>query len=311
MKQDKVESAHLASTSKDKDKGKKRKKEATETTPQKKQQKKPVEPEGTDCYFCGVEGHKKKYCTNYHAWRAKKNMLLNLVCSEVNLISVPRHTWWIDSGATTHISVSMQSCLSCRKPSDGERYINVGDGKTVHVEAIGKFKLLLKTEFYLDLNETFIVLSFRRNVISISALDKSSYSCSFGNEKFNLFHDSKLASSGSLPGYDNLYLIDTIASFNESLHLSTRCIKKKLTSENSVALWHKRLGYISRWRIERLVSDEILNPLDFTDFDVCVNCIKNKQTNKRRFEANRTLNVLQLIHTNICGSFLTIGWNDQ
>ncbi|XP_024026759.1 uncharacterized protein LOC112093124 [Morus notabilis] len=37
MEQDKVESAHLASTSKDKDKGKKRKKEAAHTTPQKKQ----------------------------------------------------------------------------------------------------------------------------------------------------------------------------------------------------------------------------------------------------------------------------------
>ncbi|KAJ4724491.1 hypothetical protein OWV82_003478 [Melia azedarach] len=78
-----------------------------------------------------AEGHKKKQCTNYHAWRAKRSMLLNLVCSEVNLSSVPRHTWWIDYGATTHISVSMQGCLSCRKPNDVERYIYVGDGKTV------------------------------------------------------------------------------------------------------------------------------------------------------------------------------------
>ena len=37
----------------------------------------------------------------------KKGTLLNLVCSEVNLTSVPKHTWWIDSSATTHISVSM------------------------------------------------------------------------------------------------------------------------------------------------------------------------------------------------------------
>jgi len=141
LKQDKVESAELALTSKDKDKGKKRKKEAAYTALQKEQQKKPVEPEGTGCYFCGVEGHRKKHCTNYHAWRAKKGMLLSLVCSEVNITSVPRHTWWIDSGATTHISVSMQGCLSCRKPSDGERYIYVRDGKTAQVNAIGKFKL--------------------------------------------------------------------------------------------------------------------------------------------------------------------------
>ena len=72
-------------------------------------------------------------------------MLLNLVYSEVNLTLVPRHTWWIDSSATTHIIVSMQGCLSCRKLIDGERYIYVGDGKLVKVEAIGMFRLLLRT----------------------------------------------------------------------------------------------------------------------------------------------------------------------
>ena len=76
-------------------------------------------------------------------------------------------------------------------------------------------------------------------------------------------------------------------------------------------LWHKRLGHISKQRIERLVSDEILDPLDFTNFDVCVNCIKGKQTNIRRLGANRTSNVLELIHIDICGSFPTASWNSQ
>ena len=107
-------------------------------------------------------------------------MFLNLVCSKVNLTLVLRHMWWIDSSATSHISVSIQGCLSCQKPIDG---------KSVEVEAIGKFRLLLRTGFHLDLNEIFIVLSFRQNLFSISTLDKFSYSCSFGNNKFSLFHD--------------------------------------------------------------------------------------------------------------------------
>jgi transposase InsO family protein len=311
LKQDRTESAHLATAFKDKGRKRKNFKDAAGTVPQKKQLTKSHDSVGSSCFFCGAEGHKKKQCTNYHAWRAKKGMLLALVCSEVNLTSVPRHTWWLDSGATTHISVSMQGCLSCRKPNDVERYIYVGDGKTVEVEAIGKFRLLLKTGLYLDLNETFIVPSFRRNLISISALDKSGYSCSFGNGKFSLFYDSKLSGSGSLSGYDNLYLIDTIASFNESLQLSTRGTKRKLTTENSGVLWHKRLGHISKKRIERLVSDEILDLLDFTNFDICVNCIKGKQTNTRRFVANKTMDILELIHTDICGPFPTVAWNGQ
>ena len=76
-------------------------------------------------------------------------------------------------------------------------------------------------------------------------------------------------------------------------------------------LWHKRLGHISKWRIERLVSNVILNPLDFTDFDICVNCIKDKQTSIKRLDVNRTSDVLELIHTDICGLFPTASWNGQ
>ena len=111
----------------------------------------------------------------------------------------------------------MQGCLTCQKPNDGGRCIYVGDDKKIEVEAIENFRLLLMTRFYLDLDETFIVSSFRWNLISISTLDKYGYFCSFRNEKFILFHDSKLVGSNSLSGDDNLYMLGTIASFNESL----------------------------------------------------------------------------------------------
>ena len=86
---------------------------------------------------------------------------------EVNLTLVSEDTWWIDSCPTTHIGVSIYDSLNCQKT-----YIYVANGKKVEVEVIGKFKLLLETEFYLFLNEIFIVLFFRRNLISISTLDK-------------------------------------------------------------------------------------------------------------------------------------------
>ena len=57
--------------------------------------------------------------------------------------------------------------------------------------------------------------------------------------------------------------------------------------------------------------DGILDPLDFMDFNTCVNCIKEKQTNVRRLGANTTLDVLELIHTDICGPFPTASWNGQ
>ena len=124
----------------------------------------------------------------------------------------------------------------------------------MEVKAIGTFRLLLRTGYYLDLKDTFFVPSFRRNLVSVSVLYKFDYCCSFGNEKFCLFHNSNFVATSSLSGYENLYLLYTVASFNESLHVNTIDIKRKLTIENSASLWHKRLGHISKRRIERLCA---------------------------------------------------------
>ena len=85
----------------------------------------------------------------------------------------------------------------------------------------------------MDLNETFVIPSFRRNLVSISVLDKFGYSYSFENNKFSLFENSNLVGTGSLSYADNLYMLDTVASYHETLQLNTRGVKRKLTNENS------------------------------------------------------------------------------
>lgn len=102
-------------------------------------------------------GHVKKKYPKYHAWCVKKGTFLTLVCFEVNLASIPRNTWWLDSDVTTNISVLMQGFLNYHKPNDVKRYVYVGYGKLIKVEAIRHFRLLLCIEFYLDLKDTFVV----------------------------------------------------------------------------------------------------------------------------------------------------------
>ena len=111
--------------------------------------------------------------------------------------------------------------------------------------------------------------------------------------------------------HDNLYLLDIVASFNETLYPSIRGTKHKLTDKDSIMLWHKRLSHISKHIIQRLVSEEILNSLDMIDFQVCIECIKGKQIEKRKLDANRCTNVLELIHIDIYGPFPKASWNGQ
>ena len=117
--------------------------------------------------------------------------------------------------------------------------------------------------------------------------------------------NSNVVGIGSLIYYDNLYSLDTITSYQETLHASSCGTKQKLNQENSRSLWNKWLGHISKPRIERLASNGILNDIDFIDFDVCIECIKGKQTKVKNKSAHKSSKVLDLIHTDICGSFPT------
>ena len=156
----------------------------------------------------------------------------------------------------------------------------------------------------MDLDETFYVPSFKRNLVYVSRLDKSSYSCSFGNGKVSLFQYSNMIGTGSL--VDDLYKLDiNVSHINESLHASNCGTKRKLTDENPSMLWHRRLEHISKQRMKRLVLEGILYSLDFVNFKMCIDCIKGKQTNIKKVGANRSSSVLELIHTDICGPFPT------
>jgi HD superfamily phosphohydrolase YqeK len=47
-------------------------------------------------------------------------------------------------------------------------------------------------------------------------------------------------------------------------------IKRSKMDENSSMFWHKRLGHIFIERIKKIMNDEVLNTLDFTDFGTCI-----------------------------------------
>jgi hypothetical protein len=79
--------------------------------------------------------------------------------------------------------------------------------------------------------------------------------------------------------------------------------RKQSDGEISSKLWHYRLSHISRGRIERLVSEQILYPLDFTDLEQCIDCIKGKFAKQIKENDKHSTRVLEIIHTYICGLF--------
>jgi hypothetical protein len=143
--------------------------------------------------------------------------------------------------------------------------------------------------------------------LSIFRLISHGYHIFFGPSFVKLYLNDTLISNGTLN--DGLFKLDLDTSFKSSLlslHDKNHYgLKRDILNKNSSMLWHRRLGHISIRRIKRLVNDGILPTLDFTDFETCIDCIKGKQTNKFKKGAIKSLYVLDLIHTNICGPFST------
>ena len=131
---------------------------------------------------------------------------------------------------------------------------------------------------------------YRRNLISISLLDELgfSFTFTFGRSKISMTLNSQVIGYGIL--VDGLYKL----SLNN-------VAKRSKVEEKSFSLWHKRLGHISRERVERLTKANILPSLDVDDLGTCVDCIRGKFTKTNRKGATRSSELLEIIHIDISG----------
>ena len=152
-----------------------------------------------------------------------------------------------------------------------------------HVEAVGTYRLVLRSGFVLDLERTFYVPSFFRNLIFVSRLLPCGFSFSFLATSLRLYKDNVLVGDGILDdGLFKLHLNFILDCSLTTVHGNNVGIKRGVINEKSSMLWHRRLGHISIDRIKRLVNDGVLETLDFIDFGTCVDCIKGNQTNKSK-----------------------------
>jgi len=149
---------------------------------------------------------------------------LALVCFESNLVDIPSHTWWLDTGATIQITNSLHEFRSSRKPNERELMVNMGNRVKVEVEHIGLIMLPLSSGHVLELNDVVYIPSIRRNLISVSILDRCGYTFHFGSGRVHLYFNSLLVGSGTLS--DGLYMVD--------LHSDFSCLSSEIPSANVV-----------------------------------------------------------------------------
>jgi hypothetical protein len=251
--------------------------------------------DGEVCHFCGDDTHYKNNCAKWLKWLARKGEDYITFIDDSIYVIFSLSTWWIDSGATLHVYNSLQGFVMKTSTRKGEQSLKVANGKEAYVEAVGSIVLHLHSGFKLHLNNVLYVPSLKRNLISVRLLDIDGFSCNFRDMKCLIKYNDEDVGLAYLQ--DRLYLL----SLNEYvMNVCDDKDKRFSKNETSSKLWHSRLGHISRGRIECLIKEEILHPLDFSNFD---QCIKGKFVKQIKKGAVRSTGILELIHTDICGPF--------
>jgi hypothetical protein len=228
---------------------------------------------GPKCHHCKDWGQIRRNCPGFNAWLAKKgNDDVISFIDESFFTYFLCDIWWIYSGATTHVTNSSHGFLGAwtRKR---ERSLKVADGRETKVEAVGSLSLVLHGGFTLMLSNVLYVPLLQRNLISVALLEDDIFECLFENNKCTIKFDNKVV--GFAPRQGMLYM----SSLNDFPMMNVCDVTNKQKrnnshdNETSSKLWHYYLG---GGRMERLIMEEILAPLDFTDLDHCADCIKGK-----------------------------------
>ena len=105
-----------------------------------------------------------------------------------------------------------------------------------HVEVVGTCNLVLSSGFILNLEKTFYVPSFSKNLILVSRVVLLGYS-------FSLFYKSNLVGNGTLSNsLFSINLQNDTTNNTMHVHIGT---KRCVINEDSSMLWHRRLRHIS------------------------------------------------------------------
>ena len=177
----------------------------------------------------------------------------------------------------------------------------MGNNEKADVMFVGDVILVLDSGFKLMLKDTFYVPSFRWNLVSVSCLDSYDYSFEIKSNVISIFLNSNKV--GCCHMSNGLYRLSLSPNDIYVTYTAEKVVSKRpLPKEESYALWHKRLGHISKDRVERLIKTNILPALK-NDLEICVDCCRGKMTKIRKKTAVRSSDLLEVIHTDISGPY--------
>ena len=168
----------------------------------------------------------------------------------------------------------MQGFQETRKLKEGELFLTLVDGSRILVVTVGVYNLCFESRV-LILEDCLYVPNVRRNLIFATYLGKHEY--------YVILKDNVVIKKGKMficfgNIVEGLYILtpDKHELYNSELDNDShvKSLNRKFPSTSDAYLWHLRLGYINSNRIQRLIKDGLLEPMDFDESPVCESCLE-------------------------------------
>jgi hypothetical protein len=182
----------------------------------------------------------------------------------------------------------------------GDHKVYMGNNTYSDVLGEGKCKISIKG-LVIVLHDVLYVPSIRKNLISVPILDNKGHGIKF---KYGKVYIRKGNISAKGTKINNMCFIKVDNKNSISHYL---CV-----SESSSYLWHLRLSHINKNKLIRMSKSGLLPHFNSDNFNTCESCIKGKMTNKSSSKHWKSTELLEVIHSDICGPFRTkhiVEWN--
>lgn len=248
------------------------------------------------CFNCDKIGHYMKQCRE----KKKKNdkteqckTVESLICTSFLAKENKADFWFIDSGASSHMTVNKFFLQNEKKSNCSE--VVVADNSRMQIECAGDVNLRLSKNSgasEVTLKDVQYIPGLCTNLLSVSAMTKQGKSVVFNENGATILNrNKKIIATASLE--DNMYRLN--------------CDVEKVffgkSSRVRQDMWHRRLGHIGFENLKKL-RNGFVDGVDFTlqNYEPCENCLKGKHSrNPFQHNGTRASELLEMVHSDLCG----------
>lgn len=261
------------------------------------------------CNLCGRKGHRnvdcyyyRESCNDQHVSFEKSKCnheKCDIGCASCiarrknncGIFELSRITCYLDSTASNHYVNSEAFLIDAIELSEPFS-IKVADRKILTTSKVGKlFGTNKMTGSGCNFSNVYYVPRVPYNVLSVHAITHEGFLVTFKEKTVQIFKNNELFAIGVLE--DNLYRLDFFVENNTDSY----------ESDLSLAIWHLRLGHISKSGLNKLMKSGYIKANESALKNFFCNMCFNGKLSELPWKNNCTLATrpLELVHSDIFG----------